>query len=76
MMVANIAALSAVVGVGGAIVDPDVVPPLPKVARGVASDVLDADPDVERGAVLPPVAISRRTSRVTSCRVANSTSTS
>ena len=76
MMVANITALSAVVGVGGAIVDPDVVPPLLEVARSVASDVPDADPDVERGAVLPPVAISRRTSRVTSCRVANSASTS
>ena len=56
VMVANIAALSAVVG--------------------VASDVPDADPDVERGAVLPPVAISRRTTRVTSCWVANSTRTS
>ena len=76
LTVANIAALSAVVGVGGVIIDPDVAPPLLEVARGVASDVPDADPDVERGAVLPPVAISRRTSRVTSCRVVNSTSTS
>ena len=76
MMVANIAALSAVVGVGRAIIDPDGTPPLLEVARGVASDVPEADPDVERGAVLPPVAISRRTSRVTSCCVAMSISTS
>ena len=59
-MVANIAALSSVAGVGRAIVDPDVALQLLEVAGGVALDVPDADPDVERGAVLPPVAISRR----------------
>ena len=69
VMVANIVALSAVVGVSEAIVDPDVALSLPEVARDVVSDL----PDVKRGAVLPPVAISRRTSRVTSCCVANST---
>ena len=60
MMVANIAALTSVAGVGRAIVDPDVASLLLEVARGVALDVPDVDPDVERGAVLPPVAISRR----------------